>query len=144
MFLGVSKPRRFNALSFSNAQIYSKPLYLKLLAKKVPLMSSLDKLTASLKTGEEPLRFNGAPTSFKLIDFWKWSVSNILSNATRGRFAEFIVASATNIDTTQVRDEWAAYDLVTAEAIKIEVKSAAYIQSWFQKSLSKISFIIKR
>lgn len=105
--------------------------------------NNLDKITATLKTGEEPLRYNNLNTKYSLIDFWKWSVSDILSNATRGRFAEFIVATATNIDIKQVRDEWAAYDLVTPDGIKIEVKSAAYIQSWFQKSLSKISFSTK-
>lgn len=78
-----------------------------------------------------------------MLDFWKWSVSDILSNATRGRFAEFIVATATNIDIKQVREEWGAFDLETTDGIKIEVKSAAYLQSWFQKKLSDISFSTK-
>jgi len=34
-------------------------------------------------------------------------------------------------------------DLITREGIKIEVKSSAYVQSWIQKSLSKIAFGIK-
>jgi hypothetical protein len=36
-----------------------------------------------------------------------------------------------------------AYDLTTPEGIKIEVKSAAYVQTWYQRVLSKISFSIK-
>jgi len=36
-----------------------------------------------------------------------------------------------------------AYDLITRAGVKIEVKSSAYVQSWEQKSLSKISFGIK-
>lgn len=79
--------------------------------------------------------------SHNLTDFWRWSVSDLLSNATRGRFAEFIVA--TGVDILQPRDEWAAFDLITPEGIKIEVKSAAYIQSLNQKQLSKISFSTK-
>jgi len=86
---------------------------------------------------------NDQELSHTLLDFWRWSVSDILSKATRGRLAEFIVATATNIDITQVRDEWGAYDLLTPDGVKVEVKSAAYLQSWEQKKLSKISFSTK-
>ncbi len=96
-----------------------------------------------LKNGEERLVTKGKKSSFKLSDFWKWSVSDLISNATRGRLAEFIVATATKIELSIPRDEWAAFDLVTPENIKIEVKSSAYIQSWHQKQPSKISFSIK-
>jgi hypothetical protein len=103
----------------------------------------LERIQASIKSGEERLTYNEKPLDFALLDFWRWSVSDVLSNATRGRFAEFIVATAMNIDRNQLRDEWSAYDILTPEGIKIEVKSAAYIQSWFQKNLSKISFSTK-
>lgn len=104
---------------------------------------SLDKIEATLKTGKENLTFNEKLLDFSLLDFWRWSVSDILSNATRGRFAEFIVATAINIEKTALRDEWSAYDLETPTGIKLEIKSAAYIQSWFQRSLSNISFSTK-
>lgn len=103
----------------------------------------LDRIQATLKSGEEQLTYNEKPLDFSLLDFWRWSVSDILSNATRGRFAEFIVATAININRTELRDEWSAYDLITPEGIKLEIKSAAYIQSWFQRALSKISFSTK-
>ena len=74
-------------------------------------MSTLNRIEATLKNGKEQLLINNTPLPFTLIDFWHWSMSDILSNATRGRFAEFIVATATNIDITQIRDEWSAYDL---------------------------------
>ncbi len=106
-------------------------------------MDSLDKIQATLKTGQEKLIYNDKSLNFSLLDFWRWSVSDILSNATRGRFAEFIVATAANIDIKQIRDEWSAFDLETHEGIKIEVKSAAYVQSWFQSKLSPISFSTK-
>lgn len=105
--------------------------------------NSLGKIIVKEKTGNEPLTFNNRLTPFTLIDFWKWSVSDIISNASRGRFAEFIVATALGIDLKMVRDEWSAYDLISPEGIKIEVKSASYIQSWYQKDFSKIGFSIR-
>jgi len=103
----------------------------------------LDKIRTSIKKGEEHLIYNEKELTFSILDFWKWSVSDLLSNATRGRFAEFIVATAINIDLRQVRNEWDKYDLITSDGIKIEVKSAAYLQSWAQKKLSTISFSTK-
>src|SRR5581483_9899930 len=41
-----------------------------------------------------------------------------------------------------VRAEGDAYDLQTADGVKIEVKSAAYVQSWAQKAPSVITFDI--
>jgi len=66
-----------------------------------------------------------------------------LSNATRGRFAEYIVGTAIGLDPNNLRDEWDAFDLTSNDGIKIEVKSASYIQSWNQKKFSTISFSIK-
>ena len=106
-------------------------------------MQSLDKIQTVLKTGREQLTLDNKSLNFSLSDFWRWSVSDILSNATRGCFAEFIVATATNIDITIVRDEWSEYDLVTPDKIKLEIKSSAYLQSWAQKKLSAISFSTK-
>ncbi len=106
-------------------------------------MENLGLIAIIQKTGDEPLSFNNEEIGIKLLDFWRWSASDLVSNATRGRFAEFIVASALGIDTTIVRDEWSAYDLESKEGVKIEVKSAAYIQSWNQKRHSAIRFSIK-
>ena len=100
-------------------------------------------IEATLKSGEEKLTYNGNNIGYKLINFWQWSVSDILSNATRGRFAEFIVGTAIEFDNAAVRDEWGAYDLESKKGIKIEVKSASYIQSWSQKNYSAITFSIK-
>jgi hypothetical protein len=104
----------------------------------------LGRLGVTTKTGEEPFRSNGASLEYTLLDFWRWSVSDLVSNATRGRLAEFIVARALGICTEGIRDEWAAYDLVTPEGVRIEVKSAAYLQSWSQRRLSPIQFITRR
>lgn len=107
-------------------------------------MNNYEAIPPTLKSGDEKLRAADSVLNHSLLDFWRWSVSDILSNATRGRFAEFIVATACGIDITVPRDEWGAFDLVTPSGIKIEVKSAAFIQSWFQNNLSSIQFSIKK
>lgn len=97
----------------------------------------------SLKTGKENLHYNGKPIGFKLLDFWQWSVSDLVSNVTRGRLAEFIVATSLEVDFKTPRDEWQAYDLLTPQGIKVEVKSASFIQSWNQIKYSTIIFSTK-
>lgn len=106
--------------------------------------TQLSAIKATPKTGNELLTFHAKHVGYSLLEFWQWSVSDILSNATRGRFAEFIVGTAVRIDPKELRDEWYAFDLKTPEGIKIEIKSAAYIQSWNQKKYSTISFSIKK
>ncbi len=73
-------------------------------------------------------------------DFWQWAYSDIVSNANRGVFAEFIVGAALGV-LASPRVEWDSYDL-DYQGKGIEVKSAAYIQSWQQKKLSPIQFSI--
>jgi hypothetical protein len=43
-----------------------------------------------------------------------------------------------------IRDEWGAYDLKTQAGVRIEVKSAAYVQSWQQSRLSNITFNVPK
>jgi hypothetical protein len=100
----------------------------------------LPPLPVTPRTGAEPLHLDGRPLPFHLLDFWQWSGSDLVSNVTRGRLAEFIVATALGIDVSGVRNEWDAFDLITPTGIKVEVKSAAYVQSWFQARLSDIEW----
>lgn len=103
-------------------------------------MPSLPPLNTTRKTGNEAITDKGYEIGLNLLDFWQWSFSDIVNNTTRGVLAEFIVASALGIQKDKVRRDWTDYDLITEEGITIEVKSAAYIQSWHQKDYSKISF----
>ncbi|MDM1353275.1 MULTISPECIES: hypothetical protein [Myroides] len=103
-------------------------------------MSLSEKKHLSLKNGNEKFLIENQNLNFSLLDFWRWSVSDILSNATRGILAEFIVAKALDVDVSNVRDQWDAYDLIMPENIRVEVKSSAYLQSWEQLDYSKISF----
>ncbi|AHW60655.1 hypothetical protein FH5T_16195 [Draconibacterium orientale] len=103
----------------------------------------LDEIKTKPKSGDERLNLHDNLLQYNLIDFWRWSASDLLSNATRGILAEFIVGTAIGMPKNNVRAEWDDYDLKTQEGIKIEVKSAAFIQSWEQNKFSSISFNIK-
>lgn len=100
-------------------------------------------MNAKMMTGEEPFTFNGADTPYTLADFWSWSYSNILNNVLRGALAEFVVGSALGMKVGEVRENWAPYDLLTPDGIKVEVKSSAYLQGWEQEKPSAINFDIK-
>ena len=95
------------------------------------------------KTGDESLHCDSLPLPHTLLDFWRWSASDLVSNATRGILAEYIVASAIGV-AGGIRAEWDAFDLVTSTGLKIEVKSASYLQSWFHIKPSVIVFDIRR
>jgi len=71
---------------------------------------------------------NGNCGPVTLGDYWQWSGSSLLDNTECGIVAEFLVALALGL-TESPRLEWASFDLETAVGAKIEVKSAAYLQS---------------
>ncbi len=108
------------------------------------MSSSLGRRMAKRKTGMEPFCDGQEKLSYDVLSFWQWSMSDLLSNITRGILAEYLVARALGIGAESVRDEWAAFDLLTPDGIKVEVKSAAYLQSWHQTRLSAISFLTPR
>lgn len=95
------------------------------------------------KSGEEHFREDGSDLGFNLLDFWQWSTSDLVNNATRGVLAEYIVARALGVPTSETRDFWAPYDLAVSGEVKVEVKSSSYVQCWAQSALSRISFDIK-
>ena len=63
-------------------------------------------------------------------EFLAWAYDDLLTNTTRGVLAEYIVATALGIRGT-TRIEWDRYDL-QIDGIGVEVKSAAYVQTWEQ------------
>lgn len=107
-------------------------------------MSQYPRLVAERKTGSEPFTDGGAALPLTLGDFWCWSTSDLVNSTTRGVLAEFLVAAALGLADTGVREAWASYDLRTADGIKIEVKSAAYMQGWGQRRPSRIAFGVGR
>lgn len=80
-------------------------------------------------------------TSVNKQEFLAWAYDDLFTNTTRGVLAEYIVATALGIHNTK-RVEWDQYDLEFGD-VKVEVKSAAYVQAWEQSRLSTIKFGIR-
>jgi len=106
---------------------------------------ALGRLQVRRLSGDEVFHTNGLSAGFDVLDFWRWSTSDLIMNTTRGVLAEYIVARALGIPTHDVRDAWISYDLVRpANGLRVEVKSAAYVQSWAQERLSEIKFLVPK
>lgn len=98
---------------------------------------------ATRKYGHEQLHEEGNPIGQTVLDFWRWSASDLVNNAQRGILAEFLVAHALGLaDGTRV--EWDSVDLRTADGVHVEVKSAAFLQAWRQERPSVIRFDVAR
>lgn len=100
-------------------------------------------------TGNEEFTLHGASAGMTVKDFWSWAYSDLLNNTYRGVMAEFLVYSSLNPITpphdTQMRADWLAYDVTSPSGRRIEVKSAAYLQSWNPEDmLSQIRFDIAK
>lgn len=95
-----------------------------------------------LKSGDERFYEQGKTLAFDLRQFWQWSASDLLNNRMRGLLAEYLVVQAVG-DPSQGRLEWDTFDVVTSQGLRIEVKSAAYVQGWHQTKPSTIRFDIR-
>ena len=102
------------------------------------MAENLGVIDVQRKSGDESFTSSGKKLGLNLLEFWEWNGSDLISNAMRGRLAEFIVAKALGL-AEGVRYEWDAYDLEYRKT-RIEIKTSAYIQSWKQSHLSKIVF----
>ncbi|MDC1362090.1 hypothetical protein N8203_03190 [Crocinitomicaceae bacterium] len=100
---------------------------------------TLPPIKAQKKNGSENFNSEDQTLNINLSDFWSWNQSNLIENRTRGILAEFIVKNALEI-ISDTRKEWDEYDLESNTGKKLEIKSAAYLQSWEQENYSKISF----
>lgn len=104
------------------------------------MSSGLGPIKVTRRQGSEQFRDGDQTLPFDLLSFWQWSASDLVENTMRGVLAEYLVARALGMGHAGARAGWDAYDLKTENGIKIEVKSSAYLQSWFQKSLSAVQF----
>lgn len=100
------------------------------------------KLEVVRKSGDETCLINGASSEMRLLDFWRWASSDLANNTTHGVFAEYLVACALGMNDG-IRIKWDAFDLLTQAGVRIEIKSSAYLQSWFHRKLSGITFDIR-
>lgn len=104
------------------------------------MTADLGRLVVNRRSSDEPIRVGGEVVG-ALGDFWSWACSDLANNVMRGVLAEYLVAMALGeVDGT--RSEWDSVDIRTAEQWRVEVKSAAYLQSWTQLRPSDISFSI--
>jgi len=104
------------------------------------------RIVAARCTGSEPIKAPNGNTIGTLSDYWSWAHSDLIANAERGVFAEYLVACALGIQNNGVRKEWDKYDLLYKKdsvEIGIEVKSSAYIQTWEQSKPSSLIFGIR-
>ena len=98
--------------------------------------------------GREQLTFKDKELGSSVLDFWSWAYSDLIRNVNRGAFAEFIVLEAMNNQSgitpprTNFRVSMDAYDLLSPDGIRVEVKSSAYIQAWESEHPTRISFRI--
>ena len=88
------------------------------------------RLITELKSGSERFHCSGEALGPTLQDFWRWSTSDLVSNATRGRLAEFIVASALGISIAGVRDEWGPFDLSYCRAVVARATGSEVLLPW--------------
>ncbi len=90
---------------------------------------------ARILSGNQPI--TGADA--RLRDFWAWAYSDLRANTVRPMLAEYLVARAVGADL-RPRVEWDAYDVLTPDGLRLEVKSSAYLQAWEQTRLSSVTF----
>ena len=86
-------------------------------------------------TGSE--QFIGMNAS--VLDFWQWAFSDLRENTIRGILAEYLVAVATR-DSRDLRISWGNFDVQASDGTTIEVKCSAFLQSWPQRTHSRLSF----
>jgi hypothetical protein len=99
-----------------------------------------DPLPPALLSGAEEITAPGLPLDGATVrDFWRWAFSDLRANNVRGVFAEWLVARLLDLPL-RPRESWASYDLVTPDGVTLEVKAAAYVQSWAQRAPSAIIF----
>lgn len=90
--------------------------------------------------GAEPFFEGEGREVASVLDFGRWSSSDLVGSSFRGVLAEFLVGQALGVDPRNVRVEWDAWDLVTVDGTTVEVKSASYWQTWKQVRPSDIRF----
>ena len=102
--------------------------------------------------GTEHICFKQKDLPITILNFWQWGYSNLLQNILRGKFAEFIVKIAlaeTNPKFLEKNNNsLSPYDLTgpvipsTKLQSRIEVKSAAFVQTWDIRHPNQATFRI--
>jgi hypothetical protein len=96
-------------------------------------------LSHSFLDGREPFRSAGTRLDLTLLDFWRWSDSDLTNPSTRGRLAEFLVATLLGAHVAGPRRD-RPVDLLTSDGITVRVKSASFASGAGPRDLAKIHF----
>ena len=122
----------------------NKPAMPQPVSESPPVLPEVDLAASPLRPGRDGTFTGAAPLAGRtLSDFWSWAYGDVLSNANRGRIAEYLVGSALDA-LRDGRVEWDAVDLEARNAggrsCTIEVKSSAFLQTWSQDKHSTPMF----
>lgn len=98
----------------------------------------------SALSGNEPFTLGDSWSGHTVLDFWRWLGSDLNNNILRAALGEYIVSMAFDVQYNAVRDRWSAYDVMSKHGLRIEVKTAAYTQTWQQKKPSLICFDVAK
>lgn len=91
--------------------------------------------------GNEAFTLNNKAIGIQTLDFWSWAYSDMRHPMNRAVLAEYIVHSAiASVDC--YRQNFRPFDLLTDNGWRIEVKSAAYVNSQNPNHPDRISFRI--
>lgn len=95
-------------------------------------------------TGDEEFTLHDSSTGISVKDFWSWAYSDLLNNTQRGVMAEFLVYSSLKPEShnRKMRVNWLPFDVTSPSGRRIEVKSAAYLQSWTTDFPAQIQYDI--
>jgi len=66
------------------------------------LPSRLGRVHAKRRTGDDKFQEGKTELPYNLLSLWQWSFSDVLSNATRGVLAEYIIARALGLGEKDV------------------------------------------
>jgi hypothetical protein len=94
------------------------------------MTAELGPLAITRRKSSEPIQAGGETVG---------RLGDLANNTMRGVLAEYLVAVALGA-AIGTRTEWDTVDIRTPEKRRVEVKSAAYLQSWAQPRPSKIEF----
>ena len=79
-------------------------------------------------TGSEKFVSNGKELDITVLDFWRFSYSDLNSDP-RDYLAEFLVSKALGINIPYNKEAWTLFDILYNNT-RIEVKCTGYYQTW--------------
>ena len=95
--------------------------------------------------GSERFSLNGNEINLSICDFWRWAYSDFSDNVYRSVHGDFLVASSIGTSSASLcrgKSVYRHFDIISKEGYRIEIKTAAYVQSFDGNYPDHISFRI--